>query len=261
MKFLLFLFTLAAVLPVSASAATIRIITPYIGTLASEYSGNGISLKDTGEMDGLYAQWINTDKFQANGFYYRAPDVSYSLISGMHLNFDYYIKPSKSGKYVVGAGFEDINIDMSAGTHIAGLNSFDMNNDVRFYFLRAGRYFYYKTGALDASLLPYAGYAHEAISGDIHMDVAGPPPPMTVDISDTDNHPLAGINLELTFAHFISVQGKWMGRFKKHETLNDYSLMANLFLTRHWGLSYRYKYMEYGSSSDRYNLAGLTYCF
>ncbi|HAF95051.1 MAG: hypothetical protein A2X34_09540 [Elusimicrobia bacterium GWC2_51_8] len=259
------LLVLAAAMPASAAAETIRIIVPYIGSITNKYSNSAyqLDLKDTGEMDGIYAQWINTEKFQVNGFYYSAPNINYSDVTGMHLNFDYYLKPTKAGKWVAGAGLEDINIDMSAGRHIAGLKSFDMDNDVVFYFLRAGRYFYYENGLLSSSLLPYAGYAHEKITGEINMErLYGPMPrASTVNIGESDNHPLAGLNLNATFAHFLDLQAKWMGRFKDGETLNDYSLMANIYLNKHWGLSYRYKYMEYGSSSNSFNLAGVAYCF
>jgi len=264
LKILTFLL-LSAVLSAPAAAETIRIITPYIGSITNEYANPAYSLdlKDTGEMDGIYAQWINTEKFQANAFYYRAPNINFSDVTGLHLNFDYYLKPSEAGKWVAGAGLEDLNINMSAGRHIAGLKSFDMDNDVRFYYLRAGRYFYYKNGLLNASLLPYAGYAHEKITGEINMErLHGPMPrASTIDISESDNHPLAGLNLNTTFAHFFEVQAKWMGRFKDGERLDEYSLLANIYLNRHWGLSYRYKYMEYGAASNKYNLAGLVYCF
>lgn len=260
----LFLFLFLTAAPFTpARAATLRIITPYVGSITNEYANPayGLDLKDTGEMSGLYVQWINTERFQANAFYYRAPDINYSLVGGLHLNLDIYFLPRPSGKYVLGAGYEGLSIDMSAGRHIAGLASFDMDNDVRFYFLRAGRYFYFKKGLLDSSLLPYAGYARETVSGDIRLDPLGPAPLMTIDIGAKDTHPLAGLNLNATFAHFFDVQAKWMGRFKDGERLDDYSLLANIYLNRHWGLSYRYKYMEYGSSSNRYNLAGLVYCF
>ena len=259
------LLLLSAALPGFASAETIRIITPYIGSITNKYANTAYSLdlKATGEMNGIYAQWLNTKKFQVNGFYYRAPNINYSDVTGLHLNFDYYMKPSEAGKWVTGIGLEDLNIDMSAGQNITGLKSFDMDNDVLFYYLRAGRYFYYRKGLMDASLMPYAGYAHEKITGEIRMERRfGPfPRASTIDIGESDNHPLAGINLNATFAHFIDLQAKWMGRFKDGERLDDYSLMANIYLTKHWGLSYRYKYMEYGSSSNSYNLAGATYCF
>jgi len=256
---------LAAALPRPAPAETVRIIAPYIGSITHKFenSAYNLNLKDTGEMDGIYVQWINTEKFQANAFYYGAPNINFSDVTGLHLNFDYYLKPAKAGKWVIGAGLEDLEIDMSAGRNIAGLKSFDMDNDVLFYFARAGRYFYYKKGLLDASLLPYAGYAHEKVSGEIRLErLFGPfPRTSTIEIGENDDHPLAGVNVNATFAHFLDLQAKWMGRFKDEETLNEYSLLFNLYLSRHWGLSYRYKTMEYGSSSATYNLGGVVYCF
>lgn len=257
------LLGLAALWPGAAAAETLRIISPYIGSLTNKQinSAYNLNLKDTGELDGIYAQWINTEKFQVNAFYYGAPNINYSDVTGLHLNFDYYLKPAKTGKWVAGTGLEDLSINMSAGRKIAGLASFDMDNNVLFYYLRAGRYFYYKKGQMNVSLLPYAGYAHEKISGEIRMDVLGPSPLRTIDISESDNHPLGGLNLNTDFAHFLNLQAKWMGRFKDGKSLDEYSLLANICLNRHWCLSYRYKHMEYGSSSNTYNLAGLTACF
>lgn len=263
MKFKLFALLAVAALRGMASAETIKTITPYIGGLTNKQvnSAYRLNLKDTGGMLGIYAQWINTEKFQANAFYYSASDINYSGVTGLHLNFDYYLKPSKAGKWVAGAGLEDLDINMSAGGNIAGLSSFEMDNNVLFYFLRAGRYFYLNKGLLDASLLPYAGYAHEKISGEISMDVIGPMPPGTINIGEDDNYPLAGLNLSAAFARFIELQAKWMGRFKDGETLHSYTLMANIYLNRRWGLSCRYMRMEYGGSSNSYSLAGVTYRF
>lgn len=266
MKNKLLLFILAAGLPaVPARAETIRIIAPYIGSITNKYSNSAynLDLKDTGEMDGVYAQWINSEKFQANGFFYRAPGVNMSVVTGLHLNADYYLKPTKSGKYAVGAGLENLDIAMSAGAKIAGLRSFDMDNDILFYFLRAGRYFYYKAGPADFSVMPYAGYARETVNGKIELRPQFPPTATIkyVDIDDDSNYPLFGLNLDTTIAHFLQVQGKWMGRYKDGKSLNEYSVMANIFLDRHWGLSYRYKYMRYDSEFVEYNLAGVAYCF
>ena len=259
---LLALFALAVSLAAPAAAETLRIISPYIGSVTNKYADTdrGLDLRDTAQMRGIYAQWINTEKFQANAFYYGAPDVNYSEVTGLHLNLDFYFRPTPAGKWVAGAGLESLSIDLSAGRNVPPLNSFDMDNDILFYFARAGRYFYYRKGLLDASLLPYAGYAREKVNGEINMDPPGPGT-VRVNLDDKDSQPLAGLNLNATIAHFIDLQGKWMGRFKDGERLDEYSLMANFYLNRHWGLSYRYKYMEYGSSSNGYHLGGVAYCF
>ncbi|MHB0995176.1 MAG: hypothetical protein ACYC2I_02265 [Elusimicrobiales bacterium] len=260
-KTLLALLALLAAAP--AAAATIRIVAPYTGSITNKYANSAyhLDLKDTAEMHGVYAQWINTEKFQANAFAYTAPAVNFSKVKGLHLNADYYFRPAPAGKWVAGAGLETLGIDMSAGNRIAGLTSFDMDNTVTFWFARAGRYFYYKNGPADLSLLPYAGWARETVTGDIALNPAGPAPLTRIDIDDRDDHALAGLNLNATLWHFIDLQGKWMGRFKDGDRLDEYSLMANFYLNRRWGLSYRYKYMEYGSSSNGYHLGGVAYCF
>jgi len=254
---------LLLVLPASLSAETIRLIVPYTGSLTNKYVSEtyGLSLRDTGEMHGFFAQWLNTEKFQVNAFVYTAPVVNYSDVDGLHLNADYYLRPTPAGKWVLGAGLETLDIKMDAGRNIPGLTAFALDNTVSFYYGRAGRYFYYKKGWLSSSLLPYAGWARETVAGELRLNPAGPAPAMTIDIDDSDSHALAGLNLNATIAHFIDLQGKWMGRFKDGATLDEYSLMVNIFLNRHWGLSYRYKYMEYGSSSNGYHLGGVAYVF
>jgi hypothetical protein len=258
----IFLTLLALLAAGPASAATLRIIAPYTGSITNKYANSAynLDLRDTAEMHGVYAQWMNTEKFQANAFVYRAPRVNYSEVTGLHLNLDFYFRPTKAGKWVLGGGYEGLNIDMSAGRNIPPLNAFDLDNDVMFYFARAGRYFYRKAGPADLSLLPYVGYAHERVEGDIFMDPPGPGT-VRVKIDSKDDHPLAGVNLNATLWHFIDLQGKWMGRFKDGERLDEYSVLANFYLNRHWALSYRFKYMEYGSSSNGYHLGGVAYCF
>ena len=110
-------------------------------------------------------------------------------------------------------------------------------------------------------MLPYAGYARETVNATIKLDVSGPSPLRTVTVDDDSNYPLFGLNLDTTLAHFLQVQGKWMGRYKEGKSLNEYSVMANVFLNRHWALSYRYKYMKYDSEFIEYNLGGVAYCF
>lgn len=248
---------------VPAPGAVIRIVTPYAGAITNEYADTayGLDLSDSGPMRGLYAQWLDTGRFQANAFYYQAPDVNYSRVEGLHLNFDVYFLASKSGKWAVGGGLENLSIDMSAGSAIPGLTSFDLDNRVRFYYARAGRYFYQSFGGLETSLLPYAGLAREEIDGEVALDPAGFAPLIRSEIKSSDRHAMAGLNLKAVFRHFLEVQWKWMGRFKEEGRLDEYSFLANIYLNRHWGLSYRYKFMEYGSSSNSYGLAGLVYCF
>lgn len=257
------LLALGALLPAPARAETVRVAAPYIGSVTNHYADAAyrLDLKDTARMEGVYAQWMNTEVFQANAFFYRAPEVNYSKVQGLHLNLDFYYKPTRAGKWTAGAGLEDLGIEMRAGRNIPGLALFDMDNRVRFWYGRAGRYFYFNKGPLAASLLPYGGYAAEKITGEIKMDPLGPSPLRTADIGDSDSHPLAGVNLGATFAHFIDIQAKWMGRFKDNGTLNEYSLLANVYFSRRWGVSYRYKFMEYGSSSNAYNLAGVVCAF
>jgi len=248
---------MAAVLPGPAAAATRIIIAPYVGSVTN--SNATYRIKDTSELDAIYAQWMNTEKFQVNSFYYRIPRINYSRVNDLQLSFDLYLKPSAAGKWVAGAGMEDQKTAMSAGGHIAPYTSFDMDKNVLFYYLRAGRYFYHKKGWLDASLFPYIGYAREKTTGEAIINAA-----ITRDVSASDSYPLGGISVNTTFAQFIVLQANWMGwlgSFKNVDRMDEYTLTTGIYFSRHWGLSYRYKYKKYGPSASSYNLGSIVYLF
>ncbi|HCC48766.1 MAG TPA: hypothetical protein DEQ38_11715 [Elusimicrobia bacterium] len=248
----------------AARASDIRVIAPYAGIITNEYASSEyqLDMKDTGSMRGLFAQWVAPDNFQVNAFYYYSPDVNYCRVSGLHLNADWYPLRTAHGKYALGAGLETLTVDLAAVGKISGVDSLLMDNNILFHYLRAGRYFYMKGGAFDFSLMPYAGYAFEKVTGDLVLDLPGPfPPVIRTDIGSRDEYPMGGLNAKAVFRHFLEVQAKWMGRFTGKGTLNEYSGLVNLYFNKHWGVSYRYKYMEYGTSSNMYHLAGLIYSF
>lgn len=256
------LFAALALLPRLSCAETVRVVVPYFGSITDKYANAPyrLDLKDTGGLCGVYAQWINTEKFQANAFYYAAPDVNYSRVDGLHLNFDYYVLPAKNGKYAVGGGLESLRVDLEADHKVAGYSYLALKNDILYYYGRAGRYFYFRPGAFDVSLLPYAGYAFEKVTGDIYADFTGPGY-YRGDIKDSSSYPVGGVNLGASYRHFIEAQAKWMRRFRSDGPLDDYSLMLNFFVSRRVGLSYRFKYMDEAEGSVSYHMGGVAVAF
>ncbi len=256
-----YLLSLALLLPSVCRAETVRVVAPYLGSITHHYESSRLDLKDTGALRGVYAQWVNTEKFQANAFFYSAPDVNYSRVDGLHLNADYYLLPSRNGKYAVGGGIESLRVDLKADHKITGYDYLSMKNDILYYYGRAGRYFYFRPGAFDVSVMPYAGYALEDVSGDIYADPAFGPTPPRVSIDDSSSYAIGGVNLNASYNHFLEAQAKWMRRFHGDGPLDDCSLMLNFFFTRRFGVSYRFKYMEETSGSVVYHMGGVAITF
>ena len=248
-------------------AGPIRIITPYIGSISNQLSVEHMDdLKDTALLGGLYFQCVRPDRHQWNVFVYNSRDINESNILGTHFIFDYYLTrlPVK-GKFVLGAGFDYIQI-VTDGNVSPALSEFKMTNKVYAPYLRAGRYFDFGSRAGGISILPWAGYEQDIVRGDLSFKVpAGPG--MTVhvedDIKNDDGYAMLGINTKLTFFHFIELCVKYHRKFSlnEKEDLNTLSGMLNLYLNRHWGFSYRYKYMEVSVSKNTYHMGGIAYIF
>jgi len=259
MRHALVLSALVAAFPGPAAAETKRIITTYVGNVTN--TNATYNLKGTGDIAAIAAVWTNTDKFQTYAYFYRIPNVNYSDVNCFDMNFDYYLNPSKAGKWVVGGGLENQNTNMSAGDNIHPYASADMNEANLYYFMRAGRYFYYTKGPLSASILPFTGYFHEKDTGEIRATLSGYPSPIVQSLDTSSSSPLAGLNLGATIAGFIAFQANWMGRVGTEKPWNEYVLVTTVYLSRHWGLSYRYKYKQNGPSSSSYNLAAVSCIF
>lgn len=267
-----------------AQAETITIAAPYLGwvtnTLEKDIEHNNntftLELEDSGFLGGFYLQSINTSLYQWNAFAYYSPDVNYSTLWGGHFIVDFYPMGDFLGKYLVGAGVEVIRIDMDAGNNIkvpAGpppatttLEGFTFTNTILIPYARVGKYFVFGMGPLQISVLPWVGATYESVAGTIQFraQFAPPPTPKTAideTFDDSAWYATAGINLKFTLFRFIDMEGKYQAIFDGDVYHPSFSVIANVFFSRNWGVSYRYKYMETSGGSDAYNLFGVAYVF
>ncbi|MCX7788558.1 MAG: hypothetical protein N2442_12790 [Spirochaetes bacterium] len=259
-------------------AETITIVAPYMGWVTNTYENDSykLNLEDSGFLSGMYLQSINPSLFQWNAFLYYSPDVNYSTLWGGHFIVDFYPIGDFLGKYLVGAGVEVIRIDMDAGNSIkvpAGpppatttLEGFNLTNTIIIPYARVGKYLVFGMGPVQFSVLPWIGATYESVQGTIKFTAQFSPPPApktSIDTSFDDSawYATAGINLKLTLFRFLDIEGKYQATFDGEVYHPSFSLIANLFFTRNWGLSYRYKYMETSGGKDSYNLFGVAYVF
>ena len=163
----------------------------------------------------------------------------------------------------MGTGIEYIRLDMDAGDNISGATDFEMLNNIIVPYARFGRYFTFGGDRLNASLLPWAGVQPEWVRGDIAFTRLFPPPPTPVD-EKTDDYELfgiAGLNTSVSILHFITIDAKYRATFNADEFFSSVDTMLNVFFTRHWGLSYRFKYSEAGNGTTSYHIGGVAYVF
>ncbi len=73
--------------------------------------------------------------------------------------------------------------------------------------------------------------------------------------------PVAGIGVSATIMHFVELQAKYKATVNADDFLNTFDAMANVYFTRHWGVSYRFKYMQNPSGPMSYHLGGIAYVF
>lgn len=253
----------ALLLASRAYADNFRIITPYLGYIKNVYENpdQNLNLDDSSLLKGLYFQWVNTDRYQWNTFIYQSSDINYSTLWGGHFIFDYYLGKREGGKYLIGAGVELICLDMDAGNNISGLSNFQLTNNIFIPYLRVGKYFLFNRDALRLSFLPWAGIQPQWVRGDLSFDIPSPPFAIQEDIKEDDFFALAGFNVKATFFHFLEIQGKYRAAINVADYFSTVSGMMNLYFTLHWGLSYRYKYMENTSGSDSYHIGGPVFVF
>ena len=245
-------------------AATIRILTPYLGALTNTYTDEeyNLDLDDTALLEGLYLQWINTEYFQINFFIYQSSDINYSNIWGFHFLFDYYFDVQENQKNVIGVGTEHISINMNAGSSFPPLSDFTLENDVYAPFLRAGRYFYFGSpDRIRSYFLPWFGLEYDIVRGDVSFVPPGPPNPVQEEIKSEHFYGLAGLKFKTVIYHFIDIELKTTFAFNDDEVFTRLAAMANLYLGRHWGLSYRFLYTETVSGYNMYNIGGIAIVF
>jgi hypothetical protein len=249
-------------------AENIRVIVPYLGAATNVYDNPARSLhsEDTKLMEGLFFQWVNPDLFQANAFVYHSADINYSQLWGGHLIGDFYVWSNRLGKAAVGAGVEVISLDMDAGAAFPPLADFKFPLKLYIPYARAGHYFY--LGSRDKVLLsifPWAGAEYDIARGTITLVPPGPPIPQTENQDDETLYGIAGLSLGATIFHFIELQAKYKVNFNADDVLHTVDGLANLYFSRHWGLSYRFKYMQTKSGSANgsttYHLLGIAFVF
>jgi len=260
---IVFMILIAGSITVAAEAEDIRIVVPYLGYVNNIYENANFPepLDDSSLMKGLYFQWINPKRYQWNAFLYQSSDINYSTLWGGHFIFDLYLGVRERGKYVIGTGIEYIRLDMDAGNKIVPLSNFQLANNVVVPYLRAGRYFLFGSDTLSVSILPWAGIQPEWVRGDISFIPPGPPTPFEEKIEEYDLFGIAGINASVSIFHFITVDAKYRGTFRTGEYFSAVDSMVNVFFTRHWGLSYRFKYSETSSGSTSYHIGGIAFVF
>lgn len=258
----------------SLCAKDMRIVTPYFGSFSNTLKANGGKLEDQNSLKGLYVQWVNPSRFQANLFLYTVNDVNSSDVSGSHVIFDYYRGHSDRGRWAVGAGVEYLRIK-TAMDEFAGAHDFKMTLDVSAPYARAGRYLNFTQQQNRYSIFLWGGYERDMISGEHSFSIIIPTsiPPSIVrqiktDLNETYDYALAGIALHGTFFHFFDIQFKIHRKFgfDAAESSNVVSLLTNVFVTRHLGVSYRFKTMKavFGEGSyciNTYHLGGLIVMF
>jgi hypothetical protein len=260
-----------ALLAVVLQAEDIRVVVPYLGAASNIYQKTdpnyAIDWDDTKLMEGLFFQWVNPDRFQANAFVYHSADINYSQLWGGHLIGDFYVWSNPLGKAAVGGGVEVIHLAIHAGDAESAQFIFDFNFPltVTVPYLRAGHYFYLGSRSrVLLSIFPWAGAEYDITRGHQSLYAAPPGPPVTyvdVDVADETLYGIAGLSVGATLFHFIELQAKYKATFNAEDLLHTVDAMANFFFTRHWGLSYRFKYMQTTDGSTSYHIGGIAYVF
>ena len=257
------LMFLVTALTLPALADEMRIVAPYAGSLTNTTDvPNAGEITDSGLLTGLFFQWIDTERYQWNLFAYWAPDVNYSSTLGGHFIYDRFFGPGWHGGFVAGLGLEALRVDLDAGSAL-GTDDLDMETTVFVPFLRAGKYFKASLGSAAFSLLPWIGIQPQWVWGELVVDlpIPGPGPIITTSLDDFTLFGIAGINLKLTLFHFIDLEGKYQATFDDSEYFNSFNAMANLYFSRNWGLSYRFKHMESSQGTNAYHYLGLAFIF
>ena len=231
-------------------AEQISTIALYGGTLHNQENSSGS--EDSGMITGIFAQYIDTGSFQVNDFFYFVPDVNDSSITGNHLVADYYPLTFNVGHSVVGAGYEFIRIDMSNDT-------MEMLQYVNLPYIRVGQYFNFGQ-TLKFSLLPWTGAGYMINTGSGSMSF---PFPVEIEINQESPYWLNGINLKMGYSHFFDVTFKYgiYYNLDEKEYYNHADVSANLYLQRHYGISYRFKYSENSSGNEYYHILGALFSF
>ncbi len=270
MKRFYIVFAVLSLFAIGAWAEDMRIVVPYVGTYSETRDvENAGELDETGLFTGLYFQWIDPESYQWNTFVYYVPDVNYASTLGGHFIFDKYFGHSPSGKFLVGGGVEALYVSMDAGSDLSTppvtVSDFTMSMSLFVPYLRVGKYFTAKAGPADFSALPWVGVEPQWLWGDLKTAGTMPFPPFAfsekVSLDDSALYGITGLNLKVTLFHFIDLEGKYQATFDDSDYFNTWSGLANVYLSRTWGLSYRFKLMETGQGDSFQHYVGVAYVF
>ena len=258
----LLLFLIAAVY-----GETFRIITPYGGQIENELNGK----KDDAYLNGLYFQWIDSEKFQGNIFVYYSKDINFSNMFGTHAIFDYYFNQNTKTKDVIGIGANYFNIDteMEGSTTEFESMEMEMDNNIFTPYIRGGRYFYANYSDFNFSLLPWLGFEYDIVKGDVKgkLELNNPFAPLPIiiddDISKEYYYLITGLNFKVKYSYFADLKLKYSVKkdLNRDDWLKNSSIVANIYLSRNWGISYRYKHYEATEGDIDYNIAGISFIF
>lgn len=255
----------APVRPLAAAPAGVTVVTPYLGVEKNIYRNRdyGLNLADSATMKGLYVQSVQPGRRQWNCFFYRTADINYSELSGVHAIYDHYFGRSEGRRNVAGIGANYLRLD-GAGRQVPTatgiLDGFSLSLDTLSLYARAGRNYDLDRARTRWSVMPWAGFQYDRTRGSGLVDFPGPgTAAFTV---DSDRHYLiTGLNLKAVIHHFLHLELKHNLTLDRDDTFHKTSAMANIFFTRHLGLSWRYNRQETTVGRDRYHLFGAAVVF
>lgn len=268
MKKFIFIF-MFTVISLQTKAQTFRIVVPYLGSLQNQLKVEHLNedLDDSALMKGLYFQWVNTRKYQWNVFFYQSSNLNFSTVWGSHFIFDYYTGYGPRGRTVLGAGFDYIQINTEADA-IQTITHFVMDNRIYSPYIRAGRYLDFKLNPHRFSFLFWGGYEHDFLRGDLSFTVPAPAPfvpdiPVEQILDKEYNYALIGAAFKATVFHFLEFQFKYHKKvdIDRDNTLDYFSILTNVYLSRQWAISYRYKNMEETIGNNIYHIGGIAFVF
>ena len=254
-----------------SQADTFRNITPYVGLLTNKITSTttGSEIEDQALLEGLYYQQINPDSYQWNLFLYTSNDINHSDLYGGHIIADRYFKKTDRGKFVIGFGIDSLDLS-SSPIAVTDSVSITVAHTIYAPYARAGYYFYFKKdNGLNYTLMPWAGYETDIVRGEIKTDIQpmfpGPPAISSrTSIDHTYEYGLAGLQFIIDFRHFLNCKLKYHRKFSfdsESGDLHNASAMVNLYLSKEWGISYRYKYFEEITGTNSYHILGVSYIF
>jgi len=255
-------------------ARSIRVFCPYGGMLINrlDMADRGVNLQESAPIYGLFFQTIDPVRFQTNTFLYLCPDINYSMVSGISFSTDRYFRNRPGmGKVVAGVGLEGVRIVLNSTDEIvrAGdidpLHRFALTNNVIAPFLRAGYRFEHAFGLMRTSFFPWAGVQQELIRGDLYLEPTAlwttAFDPIRESISQDNTYGLVGAGVGINLFHFLDLEAKTHRMVNGNTHYDSYAAMVNLFLSRHWGLSYRYRDVEVSVGNNRFHLFGVAVLF